>query len=213
MTSQWIKMRCDLWDDPRVMRICEITGYDEAPIVGALYWLWTTADQHTVDGLVSNLTIRGVNRKTGVAGFAEAMIAVGWLVEVDGGLQLPRFEEHNGSSAKRRAMDSSRKGSGASKSAETKPPTGPSGKSAAPKKPGPSSEPSAETENPSSKVWRLWTDLVGDTPHNRSVLGKLIKEHGEAEILEAVMKTIAKNPAEPISYLRGVIRPKRRFVC
>ena len=35
MAGDWIKMRTNLWDDPRVSRICDITGLAEAQVIGA----------------------------------------------------------------------------------------------------------------------------------------------------------------------------------
>lgn len=43
-----------------------------------------------------------------MAGFADALIQVGWLVENDGGLSLPNFERHNGKSSKKRAVTNER---------------------------------------------------------------------------------------------------------
>jgi hypothetical protein len=111
MAGDWIKMRSNLWDDPRVAGVCDRTGASEAQVIGALYWLWTTADQHTQDGFMGGLTTTSVNRKTAVEGFAQALIEVGWLEHAEGGLIVPRFDEHNGVSAKRRASEAKRKGS------------------------------------------------------------------------------------------------------
>ncbi len=111
LTGDWIKLRCNLWDDPRVAAIVAETGSEEATIVGCLFRLWSLADQHTEDGTLQVMTPAILDRKTGVAGFSQAAINVGWLEETDGGLLIPRFDEHNGNSAKRRASDASRKAS------------------------------------------------------------------------------------------------------
>lgn len=95
-------MRDNLWDDPRVARMVDETDSSEAAIIGSLYWLWATADQHTEDGLMNGLTLRGIDRKTGVKGFAQALISVGWIVEAPEGILIVDFEKHNGSSAKKR---------------------------------------------------------------------------------------------------------------
>lgn len=42
-----------------------------------------------------------------MAGFADALIQVGWLVENDGGLSLPNFERHNGKSSKNGRLQTS----------------------------------------------------------------------------------------------------------
>ena len=110
-------MRGNLWDDPRVAKLCDLTESGEAQIVGALYWLWATADQHTEDGILPGLTLRQIDRKTGVEGFAQALCAIGWLADHPDGVRLVRFEEHNGQSAKRRGVDAQRKASGRSVSA------------------------------------------------------------------------------------------------
>lgn len=109
MAGDWIKMRSNLWDDPRVARLCDLTEQHEAAIVGGLYWLWATADQHTEDGVMPGLTLRQVDRKTGIKGFGEALCAIGWLADHPEGARVVRFEEHNGSSAKRRSLDAQRK--------------------------------------------------------------------------------------------------------
>jgi len=109
MAGDWIKMRGNLWDDPRVAKLCDLTDQGEAAIVGALYWLWATADQHTEDGCMPGLTLRQIDRKTGVPGFGAALVQVGWLVDDPQGVVIVKFEEHNGTSAKRRCTDAQRK--------------------------------------------------------------------------------------------------------
>lgn len=108
MSGDWIKMRSNLWDDPRITGICDRTGQSEASIVGACYWLWATADQHSANGTLPGISLAAIDRKTGVKGFAQAMVDSGWLAECDGGVQLLRFEDHNGASAKKRAQTGKR---------------------------------------------------------------------------------------------------------
>lgn len=109
MAGDWIKMRSNLWDDPRVTAICDKTEAIEATVIGALYWLWATADQHSEDGILSGMTPKALDRKTGILGFADALIAIGWLENTPEGVRIVRFEEHNGKSAKRRCSESVRK--------------------------------------------------------------------------------------------------------
>lgn len=61
------------------------------------------------------------------------------------------------------------------------------------------------------RVWRLWRELVGDTPANARILGKCIKDHGEERVSEAVLSTYAKAPADPVAYLRGCLRDRPRI--
>lgn len=109
--SSWIKMRSNLWDDPRVMKLCDITDQPEAMIIGGLYWLWANADAHTEDGFMPGLSTKRINIKTGIPGFAEALISIGWMAEYEDGVKLTKFDEHNGNSAKRRSQDAQRKSS------------------------------------------------------------------------------------------------------
>ena len=111
MAGDWIKMRGNLWDDPQGTRLCDITDQGEAAIVGGLYWLWATADQHSEDGIMPGLTLRGIDRKTGIAGLGDALVAIGWLVDHPDGIRIVGFDEHNGQSAKRRCADAQRKAS------------------------------------------------------------------------------------------------------
>lgn len=109
MGIEWIKMRTNLWDDPRVSRICDRTGCTEAGVIGALYWLWCAADEHTKDGRLDGLSPAALDRKVGMPGFATALIEVGWLEETPRGVGVSRFHEHNGEPTKMRAEDARRK--------------------------------------------------------------------------------------------------------
>lgn len=109
MAGEWIKMRTNLWDDPRVSRLCDLVEQPEAMVVGALYWLWSMADEHSEDGLLPGLTLRAIDRKTGVLGIGQSLVQIGWLLESEAGIEVVKFDEHNGVSAKRRCMEAQRK--------------------------------------------------------------------------------------------------------
>jgi hypothetical protein len=108
MAGEWIKVRTNLWDDPRIGQLCELTDQSEAAVIGGLYWLWATADEHSADGLLHGMTTRTIDRKTGVQGLGKALVTIGWLTEGDEGVTVSRFEEHNGASAKQRAQTAKR---------------------------------------------------------------------------------------------------------
>ena len=109
MAGDWIKMRCDLSDDPAVVQIASQVGVTEDEVVGKLHRLWSWADRHTKDGKALGITAKWVNKFLNKDGFAEAMCAAGWLAFDDNSLQFPNFCKHNGSSAKRRADATERK--------------------------------------------------------------------------------------------------------
>lgn len=104
MAGEWIKVRTNLWDDPRVSQLCDITGVQEATIIGGLYWVWAMADEHTEDGLCNGLSVTAIDRKTGISVFGAALVSIGWLEDTPEGVVLVRFNEHNGASAKSRAV-------------------------------------------------------------------------------------------------------------
>lgn len=101
--ADWIKVRTNLWDDPRVTAICDVLDRSEAEIIGGLIKLWSMADSHTEDGTLPSITPKAIDRKIGIPGFADAVAGVGWLEVEACGVSIPRFGEHNGKTAKKRA--------------------------------------------------------------------------------------------------------------
>lgn len=108
MAGEWIKMRLDLATDPGVNRIRRATQLDSDAIVGKLHRLWSWADVHTTDGIASGVDAEWVDEFAGVAGFAEGMIAAGWLECDAESVRFANFDRHNGLSAKRRCTQKTR---------------------------------------------------------------------------------------------------------
>jgi hypothetical protein len=110
MAGDWIKLRHDLADDPAVVRMSRVLGMDRDSVLGKLFRLWGWADRHTVDGRACDIGgEQFVDEHLGAPGFARAMVSVGWLV-VDGDcFDIPKFDRHNGESAKKRALSAVRK--------------------------------------------------------------------------------------------------------
>ena len=108
MAGEWIKMRLDLASDPGVNRIRKATGIDADAIVGKLHRLWSWADVHTTDGIASGVDASWVDEFAGVTGFAEGMIAAGWLECDTESVRFSNFDRHNGLSAKRRCTQKTR---------------------------------------------------------------------------------------------------------
>jgi hypothetical protein len=103
MAGDWIKMRTNLDDDPRVVEIASLLKIPELHVVGCLWKLWSWANDHSLDGNAIRVTSVTLDRYTGVTGFADALRNVGWLEGRDTALTFPRFAEHNGQTAKKRA--------------------------------------------------------------------------------------------------------------
>lgn len=116
----WIKVRTSLGRSPKVVRILSAlradisrTGsvgfVDKLRVVGGLVAVWALFDEQSEDGNLVGYSTEALDDEVGLPGLSAAMVAVEWLF-VDGEtLALPRFEDHNGASAKRRANDANRK--------------------------------------------------------------------------------------------------------
>lgn len=112
MAASWIKVEVITPDKPEVFQLSEILNLDPDAVLGKLIRLWTWADQQTIDGNANcnaaSVTRNAVDRITFVSGFADALIAVGWLADMGGVLIFPNFERHNGESSKKRALTNKR---------------------------------------------------------------------------------------------------------
>jgi hypothetical protein len=109
MAGDWIKMRVDLHDDPAVIALSHALKLDEFAVVGRLHKLWAWGDRHMVDGYAAGVSAQWIDRYVGCKGFARRLLAVGWLERADGGIAFPRFDRHNGESAKQRVVATERK--------------------------------------------------------------------------------------------------------
>ena len=101
-------MRSNLDSDPDVIAIGVRLNLDELAVVGRLWKVWSWADQHTTDGNAVRVTEVTLDRFANCSGFAAAMREVGWLEGRDGALTFPRFDRHNGQTAKNRALTAQR---------------------------------------------------------------------------------------------------------
>jgi hypothetical protein len=109
MAGDWIKMRADLQTHPKVVRIMSALGADKLRVIGGLHAVWCLFDVHSEDGRLLGYTPEALDQMIGWSGFSQAVANVDWLAIGDGFLYVPRFDEHNGQSAKRRAMEAQRK--------------------------------------------------------------------------------------------------------
>jgi len=107
--NDWIKMRVNLQTHPKVVRISSALKADSFGIIGGLHAAWSIFDAHSEDGGLLGYTCAALDMKIGWPGFSAALESVGWLETRSDGLFLPRFDAHNGKSAKRRAEDRVRK--------------------------------------------------------------------------------------------------------
>lgn len=110
MAGEWIKMAVGLRTHPKVVRMATMLKADRLRVVGGLHAVWGLFDTHSVGGKLDGYTAEVLDADLGWKGFTAAMVSVQWLEETTEGIAAPDYEEHNGPNAKRRAMETSRKG-------------------------------------------------------------------------------------------------------
>jgi hypothetical protein len=109
VAGDWLKMEASTPEKEEVLAITSRLGWDDADLtVGKLFRLWRWFDQHTVNGNAARVTPALLDRIVGVTGFCDAVREVGWLQVDDSGITLPKFDRHNGKSAKSRALTAKR---------------------------------------------------------------------------------------------------------
>lgn len=113
----WIKLRTKLPRDGRLRvasRVCHALGVTEyrtsvTLMLGAIATLWCLADEHAdADGVLTGYTADAIDAEVGVPGFCAALPPE-WI-NLDGQwVQLPEYQEHNGTTGKSRAQATKRK--------------------------------------------------------------------------------------------------------
>lgn len=125
MGADWIKMRTDLYRDPKVSLMADhlmcddseltryVTRYNERymsvtrnvmrnVVIGALVSVWGVmrhqGKRYENDLHCEGATLSVIDDISDLPGFGAAMLAAGWLVKTESGLEFPKFfESHNAS--------------------------------------------------------------------------------------------------------------------
>lgn len=108
MAGDWLKVEICTPDKAEVFAMAEALGIDADAVVGKLFRVWAWFDQHTEKGNAASVTTSLIDRCASMPGFANAMLAVGWMTQGHRGLELPNFDRHNGKTAKTRALTAKR---------------------------------------------------------------------------------------------------------
>lgn len=108
--AAWLKMGVDLPEKPEVWQIALRCALDPDAVVGKLLKVWRWFDSHTENGNAVGVTVSIIDHVATATGFGDAMVACGWLEVTDDGLSLPKFDRHNGETAKKRALTAKRVG-------------------------------------------------------------------------------------------------------
>lgn len=108
----WVKARVGLERDPVVLFMASRLKRHRKYVVGCWLALWAWSDGVTEDGRLPGLTPTDIDAVVEHRGFAAAAMAFPehpWIEVRPWGLLLPRYDRHNGVSAKGRALDAERK--------------------------------------------------------------------------------------------------------
>ena len=132
MAGDWIPMRTDLWDCPKVVRILSAICPDfvrdaskavqeKSRIIGALYRTWSIFDTYTHDGILDGYTEQTLDSMVGMQGWCANLQHVGWLIIEPQRLIMTEFDVWLSSSAKARLKDRQRKKNERSEESEKRP--------------------------------------------------------------------------------------------
>ena len=102
-------MRCNLWTHPKVVSLSSAIDRTLVQTIGALHGAWSIADQHADEVGHVEMSASALDKLVDTPGFCDGMSTIGWLIVGDQSLQFVSYQEHNGTTAKRRAEDSKRK--------------------------------------------------------------------------------------------------------
>ena len=104
MAGDWIKMRHCLTNHPRVVTLASRIGVTKAHAIGALACAWFIADAHADRTGAVAMTAESLDLLVELPGFSAELQRIGWLRVGDDSLQFLNYQEHNGPTAKVRAM-------------------------------------------------------------------------------------------------------------
>lgn len=109
--SAWIKVETTILRKREVFLLARALQITRHQAVGLCVAFWAWADHETEDGYLPGLRPADIDAIVEHEGFGAAMATeeIGWLEADDGGLLIPNWQRHHGSSAKRRALDQKRK--------------------------------------------------------------------------------------------------------
>lgn len=106
---RWIKIDVDTPNKPAIVRLANDCGCTRGDAFLAFFRLYSWLDEQTADGVLY-ADPEEVDAVARLQGAASSLANSGWLTFTqDGRLTVSNWQEHNGQSAKRRAMDAVRK--------------------------------------------------------------------------------------------------------
>lgn len=94
---------------PEILQLADILSIHPDHALGLCFRFWSWCDDQMTSGHAPSVTSVTLDSVFGHAGFASALITVGWLRVREGSLEVPNFDRHLSDSAKNRALSGERK--------------------------------------------------------------------------------------------------------
>jgi hypothetical protein len=108
MSIEWIKFRKSLLRDGRVLYAKRRCNASSVTVIGGLVTLWSIADDFADEnGLLFGYTKEDINRQIGIENFCESL-PEDWIDLSGEFVKIPNYQEHNGATAKKRAVTQKR---------------------------------------------------------------------------------------------------------
>jgi hypothetical protein len=109
VAGDWIKMEKATARKPEVLQLADLLAIHPDHALGLCFRFWSWCDDQMTSGHAPSVTSVTLDSVFGHAGFASALITVGWLRVREGSLEVPNFDRHLSDSAKNRALSGERK--------------------------------------------------------------------------------------------------------
>ena len=109
MADFWIKIEKGTPDKPEILELAALLDIEDPDtITGKMIRVWSWFDSNSENGHAPLVTKVLIDRLTGVTGFTDSLLKVGWLEKTEEGYCVPKFNRHLGKGAKKRASDAER---------------------------------------------------------------------------------------------------------
>lgn len=110
MANDWIPVRPDLRNHPKILRISKKNKRKPDEVVGLLVAFWGWVSEVTENGQIEGVTAADLIHAVGAnLQFWDEVKAVGWLELGPTGIEIPEYEEWLSQGSKRRILDARRK--------------------------------------------------------------------------------------------------------
>lgn len=107
-SANWMKVQKHTPDKPEIRHIARRCGCGLGDAFLAWFKVYTYFDETTADGSIAFFAPEDVDDIGGLPGLGKAMTDVGWLIFDSSGCTIVNWDRHNGTSAKRRAVEAER---------------------------------------------------------------------------------------------------------